>query len=163
MLKVIKKCPVCEMAVNDSEIKVEYRGIEHLFCTKQCKTRFESHPHLFVGDPKLGKAEKQKGRNVLKAHKIKLEYIPDNNLKAHIMDEIIELMGIQSASIENETIIVVYDLLQVSLKDIENAIIRSDGEMRKSLTENIKHNVIHFSEECELENLEHLSKGGGCH
>lgn len=163
LVNVIKKCPVCEMEVGKEALLFNYLGIDYWFCSEQCLKRFESHPHLFVGDPVHGKSEKQKGREVIKAHKLKLYFPLDESKEKAVSNEIRGLMGIQGVEVNSDEICVVYDLLQVSLKDIEDAIIRSFGYLNESITQKLRRGIIHYSEECELDHLAHLSKGSGCH
>ncbi len=160
---VFKKCPVCEMDVREGVFTLEYLGIDYLFCSEQCQSKFEHRPNLFVGNPKYGKSEKQKGREVIKAHKLKLYFPLDESKEKAVSNEIRGLMGIQGVEVNGDEICVVYDLLQVSLKDIEGAIIRSFGYLNESITQKLRRGIIHYSEECELDNLAHLSKGSGCH
>ena len=72
-------------------------------------------------------------------------------------------MGVKKVGVLEQSIFVTYDLIQVSLEDIENSIVMMIGKLDGSLTETIKRGFIHYTEECELENLAHLSKSGGCH
>ena len=66
-------------------------------------------------------------------------------------------------SINNQELFVTYDLLEVSLDSIEKNIENSAANLRKTLFDSIKRGIIHYSEDCELENLAHLSKEGKCH
>jgi YHS domain-containing protein/copper chaperone CopZ len=163
VVHVIKRCPVCEMVVRESVFTLKYLGIDYLFCSEQCQSKFERRPHLFVGNPMYGKSEKQKGRKAIKAHRIKLYFLLDEPKEEAVSNEISGLMGVQGVEVNGDEIGVIYDLLQVSLKDIEDAIIRSHGYLKESITQKIRRGIIHYSEECELDNLAHLSKDTGCH
>jgi len=159
----VKKCPVCDMDVTENEIALYYRGIEFRFCSEQCRLRFDRRPHLFVGDPRLGESEKQKGTVVKKAHKIKLKVLPDLATRELLAAEIGALMGIESVEVNKDEITLVYDLLQVSMEDIENVIIQAQGHLKQTMTDKLRKGLIQYSEECELDNLAHLSKDSGCH
>ena len=80
-----------------------------------------------------------------------------------IRNSLQSLMGFKSVGFLESSVYVTYDLLQVSLDDIEKNIIASIGKLDDSWTEKIKRGFIHYTEECELENLAHLSKDGKCH
>ena len=56
-----------------------------------------------------------------------------------------------------------YGNLNASLEDIENTIEQVAISLRDGLVDKIKRGVIHYSEECELDNLAHLTRDGGCH
>jgi len=53
--------------------------------------------------------------------------------------------------------------LQVSLEDIEAVIEQSVGKLKSRVADRIKRGFIHYSEECELDNLAHPVGDGGCH
>lgn len=160
---VIKKCPVCEMVVRKSVFALKYVGIDYQFCSEQCLRKFKQRPHLFVGSPLHGKSEKQKGHKSKKARKIKLKTPMSATSVALVASQIRALMGVESLEVNSDEIFVVYDLFQVSLEDIENVIIRSQGYLKETITDKVRRGIIHYSEDCELDNLAHLTKGGGCH
>lgn len=151
-------CPVCGMTNVNSLIATTYRGIEYFFCSSQCKNRFESHPQLFVGDPQHGISEKQKGRAELKERRIVLNDQLNEGDRALLRKAIADLMGVIGVEVNSTEIRVKYDLMQVSLTDIENTVIEVIGNLRTNLTDKIKRSIIHYTEECELENLSHLTK-----
>lgn len=45
------KDPVFHMEVPATSFAIEYAGIHYAFCSAQCKERFLSNPHLYVGLP----------------------------------------------------------------------------------------------------------------
>lgn len=156
-------CPVCTMTVMTSSLKLKHEGIHYFFCSSQCMSRFRDHPHLYVGNPKLGKSVKQKHLQVLKKRQIYLNELLNDELKQIIDKSLKELMGVKEINIGNQELFVTYDLLEVSLEAIEKKIEASTAKLRKTLCDNLKRGIIHYSEECELENLAHLSKEGRCH
>lgn len=156
-------CPVCQMSEVDKSLHYNYRGVHHYFCSTQCLTRFKRHPHLFVGEPKYDLSVKQKGSEVIKKQKIQLINAIDEKTEMLIRSNLQSLMGVKAVQFLEQSIFVTYDLIQVSLKDIENSIVTIIGKLDGSLTEKIKRGFIHYTEECELENLAHLSKDGRCH
>lgn len=160
---VIKRCPVCEMEVRDSEFTLDFLGIDYQFCTAQCLRKFEQRPHLYVGSPTYGKSEKQLGQESNKARKIKLVKPLTKGGVTQLVNELRALMGVKKVEVTNDEVFVVYDLLQVSLKDIEDVIIRFHGCLQETFTERVRKSFIHYSEECELDNLAHQSRGDGSH
>ena len=156
-------CPVCQMSEVDKSLHYNYRGVHQYFCSNQCLKRFKKHPHLFVGHPKYGLSVKQKGSEVIKKQKIQLVNAIDDKAEIRIRSNLQSLMGVKAVQFLEQSIFVTYDLIQVSLEDIENSIVMVIGKLDGSLTEKIKRSFIHYTEECEIENLAHLSKDGRCH
>ena len=157
-----KKCPVCEMIVFNDVISHSFRGIEFWFCSEQCQIRFKRYSSVFVGDPQHGLSEKQKGTRVIKMHKIVLVSAPDRKRLDEIVIALRQLMGVDFVEIENDEVFVIYDLLQVSLEDIEKAILMSYGPIKDTITEKIRRGIIHYNEECELGNLGTLVNQNHC-
>jgi YHS domain-containing protein len=157
------RCPVCHMTKINRSLLLKYQGVDHYLCSPQCLERFKSHPHLFVGDPQHGLSPKQKKQVVFKKRRIRLCETIGDELKANLKTSLQSLMGVEAVNFENQEMYVTYDLLQVSLEDIEKAIEQAAARLRQGVTEQVKRGLIHYSEECELDNLAHLTRGGGCH
>jgi YHS domain-containing protein len=149
--------PVCGMMVAEGSYPLNHLHIKYAFCSEHCRERFKKWPHLFVGDPAHGLSEKQTGKVVRKAHKIKLVNAVDPEKLPELRQSIESLMGVEAADISGDQVVVVYDLVQVSLSDIENTIIAGIGDLREGITDKIRRTFIHYSEECELDNLAHLA------
>ena len=156
-------CPVCSMTKINRSLLFSFQGIDHYFCSSQCLGRFKDRPHLFVGDPQHGLSPKQKKQTVFKKRKIRFSKALDAELTAAITESLQALMGIEALVFEGQDLYVTYDLLQVSLEDIENTIEQVAISLRDGLVDKIKRGVIHYSEECELDNLAHLTRDGGGH
>lgn len=155
------QCPVCHMTKINRSLLVSYQGVDHFFCSTQCLERFKSHPHLFVGDPQHGKSVKQKGQLVLKKRRIKFFDTISDSLKAELAVSLQSMMGIEALDLRDQELYVTYDLLQVSLEDIEKTIEHTAALLLEGVTEKIKRGLIHYNEECELDNLAHLTKDSG--
>tara|TARA_R110001592_G_scaffold87572_1_gene258526 strand:+ start:3093 stop:3548 length:456 start_codon:yes stop_codon:yes gene_type:complete len=151
------------MADMSSPLKYNFEGVNYFFCSSQCMSRFRTHPHLYVGTPQLGKSAKQEHEVVLKKRRIYLNEKTDNTLKKALLESLQTLMGVKEVSLNKQELSVTYDLLEVSLETIEKNIEVSAAKLRKTLLDSIKRGIIHYSEDCELENLAHLSKEGSCH
>lgn len=159
----LKTCPVCNMVEVDKALIYSFQGVDHYFCSRQCQDRFKVHPSLYVGDPRHGLSAKQKGEVVIKKRKLSLSFATSDEVKSRLKNDIGILMGVKTLSFNEGDIHVTYDLLQISLEDIENAIVTSACQLDGAITETIKRGFIHYSEECELDNLARLTKEGGCH
>jgi len=151
------------MAVATPEFETEFLAITYRFCSRQCQERFLQHPKLYRGDPRHGKSAKQKGHAVLKRHQIVLAEPLSPELNSRLERAITDLMGIRELSFSDNAVWVTYDLLEVSLADIEAAILSVVGDIDHSLVGDLKRKFIHYSQECELENLAHPGPGKGCH
>jgi len=156
-------CPVCHMTKINRSLSFNYQGVDHYFCSSQCLDRFRTHPHLFVGDPKHGLSPKQKGQTALKKRRIGFAEPVGDELKAILKQSLLSLMGVETLVFEEACLYVTYDLLQVSLEKIETTIEKTAANLRSGVVERVKRGFIHYSEECELDNLAHLTGDGGCH
>ena len=156
-------CPVCQMTVNDDDLWRCYRGIKYYFCSQQCIDRFIALPGLYCGDPKHGKSDKQKGKKSIKIRRIVLSTpIPDGNIQS-LKNSISELMGVDALEMGSDELKVKYDLLVVSLKEIEHVIEKTLGEFKSPIVDKIRRGWIRYTEECELDNRSHPGTHGGCH
>ena len=151
------------MADMSCPLNYNFEGVNYFFCSSQCMNRFKAHPHLYVGTPQLGKSVKQRHEVVLKKRRIYLNEKIDDALEKALVESLQALMGVKEVSFNMQELFVSYDLLEVSLDVIEKNIEASAAKLRKTLLDTIKRELIHYSEDCELENLAHLSKDGGCH
>lgn len=151
-------CPVCQMTNINSDLLLSYQGVEHYFCSFQCLERFQSHPHLYVGDPQHGLSAKQKNQVVLKKRRIRLNEVISIDIKKVLEKSLLALMGVREVIFNQQDVFVTYDLLEVSLESIEKTIEDRAVSLRGAVLENIKRGLIHFSEDCEIDNLTHLTK-----
>ena len=146
---------VCGMRVGPDSFPCDYEGIHFAFCSEQCRQHFQARPHLYIGDPKHGKAVRQQGQQLLKKHRITLKELPDAEHREHILNSVNQLMGVKHCELDGRNIQVEYDLLAVSLKDIEQAITSQHVAEDDSALDKLRRAVIHLSEECELDQLSH--------
>ncbi|MFI2809953.1 MULTISPECIES: hypothetical protein [Microbulbifer] len=148
--------PVCGATVPEGAHSWQHRHIKYSFCSEHCRSRFQRWPHLYVGEATFGLAEKQLGTAVFKAHRIRLTKKLNAEARDRVMASVQSLKGIDGLWIKGEEVLVRYDLMQVSLSDIEEAIIAETGKLRNHIPDRIERALIHYSEECELDNLSHL-------
>ena len=156
-------CPMCGMKAVYDDLWRMHLGVKHYFCSQQCVDRFIAHPGLYCGHPKTGLSEKQKGRVQIKRHKILFSEPISTQSMAEILEAVRVMMGVKSLNAHREAFYVTYDLMEVSLEDIEKTIELTLGKIHSPMIEQVKRGWIHYTEECELENLEHHEKGGGFH
>lgn len=149
--------PVCGAWVPEDSHPWTHLHIKYAFCSPHCRERFRRWPHLYVGEATYGLAEKQQGRSVRKAHRIKIaEALPEDKVPV-VRESIESLKGVEQLDIRGDEIFVVYDLVQVSLGDIEEAIVDAATDLSSGISDRLWRAAIHYSEECELDNLAHLA------
>lgn len=156
-------CPVCQMTEVKQNLWRSYRGLQFWFCSQQCLDRFIAHPGLYVGSPKTGLPEKKRGKVEHKSHRIVFSKSLSDNEVEKLIADLSKMMGIKSLSVSTTELLVMYDLMEVSLEDIENQISLSLGGFDSPMIDRVKRSWIHYTEECELENLAHPSTTRGCH
>jgi len=147
------QCPVCHMMVNKDNFLLEYQQRAYAFCSQQCRERFESNPHLYVGMPGHP-APKQHGDEIIKKRIVKLNEPLTENQSAVIVTDLGNMMGIKDIHIESDRIHITYDLLEVTVEQIEVAIEKAGEKLGNGLAEKLKRAFIHYLEESELDNLE---------
>lgn len=153
-------CPVCDATEINAKLEYIFQGVPHHFCSERCQRRFQAYPHLYVGSPQYKLSIKQQGKTVIKRHKIALDFRLNSALQQQVHKRIANLQGVVDCCIIGRDITVSYDLVRISLKDIEQEAETAGASLRDSLTAKAKRHAIHFGEECELDNLAHLSDSG---
>lgn len=154
---MLRRDPVCRAMVAEDSHPWTHLHIRYAFCSEHCRERFKKWPHLYVGDPTHGLSEKQRGKVVRKSHRIKLIEPVGGQRLSELREAIESLMGVEAVEISGEEIVVAYDLMQVSLSDIEAVIAAEAGDLSDGIADRIQRAMIHYSEECELDNLAHLA------
>ena len=158
---MLTKDVVCGMQVDSDVNQIVYRGIAYAFCSKQCQERFLANPHLFVGMPGQ-KAPKQEGVSVIKQRRLRLaQALSPDQCKA-LDDALQAMMGIQSVSIDGDSVVITYDLLQVSVEQVEEKLAEIGVQLGEGWTERLRRAFVHYEEECEIGNLE-VHKGKYVH
>ncbi|ALP53748.1 hypothetical protein Tel_11710 [Candidatus Tenderia electrophaga] len=144
------KCPVCGMRVGPHQNEIIYQQMQFAFCSEQCKARFLSHPHLYIGYPGEP-APRQRGQVELKRRRLALRQPLSVEGAALVQELLSGLMGVNEATASGETIEVTYDLLQVSLEELEQALTEAGTRLGGDWVERLRRALIHESEETEIE------------
>ncbi|MFQ5668857.1 MAG: YHS domain-containing protein, partial [Candidatus Binatia bacterium] len=113
--------PVCGMALERPGHALTYQGMHFAFCSEQCKARFLAHPHLYVGYPGQP-APNQEGQVLLKRRRLRLAQALSAEGAALVEELLGKLMGVRTVTASGAMIEVIYDLLQVSLEDLETVL-----------------------------------------
>ncbi|MFA5371325.1 MAG: YHS domain-containing protein [Sideroxydans sp.] len=157
----ILKDPVCHMEVPATSLATEYVGIHYAFCSEQCKERFQSNPHLYVGLPGH-KAPAQQGRAVIKRRRLALSIPLDEIQAEQVRHALFEMMGIREVSIDAVIVEIQYDLIQATAEQIANKLGTIGVNLGVGWNDRIKLAFINYLEECEIDNLE-IENKKGCH
>lgn len=152
--------PVCKMLVDPQENPVVYQQMHFAFCSEQCKERFLSNPHLYIGHPGH-KAAVQAGHEVHKRRRLKLDRALSDKEATQLVERIQTMMGIISIKAEGNRIDIVYDLLQVTEAQIEDEISEAGIALGKGWSDRLRRAFVDFLEETEIESIEGQSLPGG--
>ncbi len=144
------KCPVCAMEVMQHQDEIVYQQMHFAFCSEQCKARFLAHPHLYIGYPGIA-APVQEGQVVLKRRRLRLGQPLSVEGKV-LVDEVLRgMMGVNAVTVAGDTIEITYDLLQVSLEEMETVIVEVGARLGGDWAERLRRALIHAGEELEMD------------
>lgn len=143
-------CPVCGMGVDQLNHEVIFQKMHFAFCSEQCKARFQAHPHLYIGYPGQ-KAPKQEGQVLLKRRRLHLAQPLSVEGEALVQELLAALMGVSNVAATADKIEVTYDLLQVSLEDLEKVLSEVGVCLGGDWAQRLRRALIHESEEWEID------------
>lgn len=147
------RCPVCDMKVTHADYTTVYLQMNLVFCSAQCQRAFSAHPHLYVGVPGQ-QAPRQQGRRILKRRRIRLAR-PLSAMEENIVRNIVShLMGVWDATVEGDDIRISYDLLQVTEKQIEEALADAGVQLGSGWSERLRRGWVYYAEENQLDSME---------
>lgn len=144
---------VCGMMVGSDEISTDYQGCHYAFCSNQCLERFKSSPHLYIGFPG-SEAPGHAGVEILKKRRLKLSESLTHETENRVIECLTSMMGIKQVEIEDDRITIIYDLMQATEAQIEQAICASNIVLGDDLMEKIRRAFVHNMEETEIESME---------
>lgn len=157
------RCPVCGMRVAPDALAVAHQGMHFAFCSQQCRDRFLARPGLYVGRPGHP-APRQRGEVERRRRRIHLDAALDEAQARSVIDHLASLMGVESVVIRDRALEITYDLLQVSLSRIEQALADAGARLGGDWAGRLRRGFVHFVEDIELDALaETPGPGGGCH
>jgi len=128
----IHNCPVCNMVTDHDCLSSEYRGEKFFFCSEQCLERFTANPGVYIGGRGIPSA-KQRG----------------------IINDLQAMMGVIEVDVNADKINIIYDLIEVTTKQIETVLEKTGNNASKKYGEVLRRAFIHYNEETILDNLEH--------
>jgi len=156
------KCPVCGMEVDRHLLELEYRGMHFAFCSEQCRERFETDPHLYVGYPGH-RAPTAEGRESLKRRSLHLAEPLSDEMAARIRGVLMKMMGVKDISVHEDHVENTYDLLQATATQIEREMEKLGVALGEAWTDRLRRAFVRFSEETEAESLNDYSRSDGRH
>ncbi|MDX8378584.1 MAG: YHS domain-containing protein [Gallionella sp.] len=152
MRKIVED-PVCHMMVPATLLALKYKGIDHAFCSEQCRERFLENPHLYVGQPGH-KAAAQQGEKVIKRRRFVLSTPLDVMQKEQVTLSLLSMMGVQEVCIDGDRIEIQYDLIQASAEQIVDQLALTGATLGGGWVDRLKFAFINYKEECEIGSLE---------
>lgn len=152
-------CPVCGMKVESAQYATQYHKMYFRFCSQQCQERFDSMPQLYATALYTSGAT-AKREPLMKRRKLHLDGPVDSAVTAAIEGHLLEMMGVTEARLQGRTLYITYDLLQVTLARMEEALGEWRVEIENGWWQRLRRALVHNSEENELNNLVHVS--GAC-
>ena len=153
------------MQVDTPDIEARHLDVDYWYCSEQCKARFIANPGLYVGRPGE-KAPKQEGKQVLKKRKIYLDEPVSSETKTGLLLKLFKMMGVRRVQQFSNSLVVEYDLLEVTAKQIAEELLASGLQLEESVLQQIRLSLIDIAEESEIASLEvpQVEKNtSGCH
>ncbi len=144
---------VCGMMVDPQDHAIEYLQMSFAFCSRQCKERFLANPHLYIGVPGH-KAPRQEGVEVIKRRRIHLSHALTPDEARQVREALQTMMGIEDLKVDEDSIEITYDLLQATLKQIEDRLVEIGVQLGHGWAERLRLAFLHESEELQIESLE---------
>jgi len=147
------KDPVCGMPVDRHSNEIVYQTMHFAFCSLECKNRFITHPHLYIGYPGQP-APKQEGREIIKRRRMRLDHALSPEGILILTDSLRSLMGVKQLEVSGDTLEISYDLLQLSVAQIEAALHEIGLKLGEGWAERLRRAFVHESEEWQIGGLE---------
>ena len=156
------KDPVCGMEVAPAQFETIFEGLHYAFCSEQCRQRFATNPHLYIGVPGE-KAARQKGEELLKRRRFQLDTPLAAENAATLTEALGAMMGVKAVEIDGNTVALTYDLIQVTAEQLEAKMGEVGARLGAGWAERLRRGFVHYMEECEVGNLEVHSPPGYGH
>lgn len=150
---MLTKDVVCGMEVESDKNQLVYLGVSYAFCSKQCQERFLANPHLYVGLPGQ-KAPKQEGVSVIKQRRLRSAQQLSPSQAKTVSDALRAMMGIQRVSVEGDSIVIAYDMLQATAEQIEERLAEIGVQLGEGWAERLRRAFVHYEEEIGAESME---------
>jgi hypothetical protein len=106
----------CKLSL--AEISLNMRGYFIHSVPNNARNVFCPIPTLYMGIPGQ-KAPKQKGLSVIKQRRLRLAQPLSSSQAKTLSDALQAMMGIQAVSVEGDSVVIAYDLLQATAEQVE--------------------------------------------
>lgn len=141
------QCPVCGMQVTAGEHATEYHKMTINFCTAQCRENFQAYPAFYSSGMARQRGEVIKRRHLRLSQPLSVEH--SQGLMQHIQ----EMMGVKEVSIKGHRLTVRYDLLQMKLTQLEDALASQDATLDNGWWQRLQRAWVYNTETTEMDNL----------
>lgn len=145
--------PVCGMEVDPHQHALMHEGIRYAFCSPQCRERFKLNPHLYIGFPGQ-RAPRQEGKQVIKQRRFRTEAALETDEAEQLQKALSSMMGVLDVQVENDTVVVSYDLLQATAAQLETRLAEIGLKLGGTWAERLRTAFVHYLEEVEVSSLE---------
>ncbi len=152
--EIINICPVCDMIGQLNMHTMQHNKKTLHFCSEQCKETFVAHPALYLGNADRGKD--------IKRRTLQMAEPLDAEAARQVVSCLTALMGVKEVTVDGEKIEIIYDLLQVTEKVIEKALMDAKQPLSEGWLERLQRAWVQSHEETELDNLT-VKPLPGCH
>jgi len=139
-------CPVCGPNASTAHA-AEYHKMLFHFCSEQCRENFQAHPGLYSGKRPTDTAAVIKHRKLRLARALKSTAA--EALSAHLRS----ITGVKEVSAQESRLAIRYDLLQLTLTQIERALDRRGFPLDSGWWQKLRRAWMRTTEENELDNL----------
>ena len=153
---------VCNMWVSPRAHPLVFRGMHFAFCSEECRDRFLDNPGLFIGRPGEP-AAKQSGEVWRKSRRIHLGKPLDQHQAEQVVNQLSMLMSVTAAWPGADVLEVSYDLMQITARQIEEALEAAGADLGGGWGERLKRSFVHLLEETESASREVDPLGGSGH
>lgn len=147
------KDPVCGIQVDPHQNAIVYLDIPYAFCSKQCLERFQTHPHLYIGQPGI-KAPRQAGQQLIKRRSLRLAKPLEAEQATKVAEALTELPGIKQVQVDMTTLTLTYDLLVSTTEQIEQKLAEAGIRLGDGWADRLRLAFVHYEEELESSGME---------
>jgi len=142
------------MNVDGGEYPIEYHKMYFHFCSEQCRETFKDRPGLYIGK----RAKEQ--NELIKLRLLRLAETLASETSSAVTECLQGLMGVKEIQLDGHSLSIRYDLLCVTLAQIERSLVELGVELDNSWWQQFRRGWMHNTEQNELDNL--ASTPGAC-
>ena len=141
------QCPVCGRKLETVAYPYEHHKVLLTFCSAQCRENFQAHPILYT------RQRTEPLDRIIKRRKLRLS----KSLAPATVKDVTEILqatiGVESVSIKADTLIIHYDLLLLTLMQLERLLEAQGISLADGWWHHLRRGWWHNTEATELDNL----------